>query len=128
MSATNKAALESLYFGDRALFFESLADDYVCHTPGQNPTAGHFVGPDGMRRHGQQMRDLTSGTFKAAPRATILVDDDFALVPTRVRASRPDGRQLDMDAFGVWRFVDGKIAEHWEMPLDMDNFDAFWRD
>lgn len=128
MSIKNKAALESLYFGDRTLFFESLADDYVCHTPGDNPTSGDFVGPDGMRQHGQQMRDLSGGTFKAGPRAPLLVDEQFALVPTRVQASRPDGRRLDVEGFGLWRFADGKIAEHWEMPLDMKSFDAFWRD
>jgi ketosteroid isomerase-like protein len=128
MNAINRAALESLYFGDRTLFFESLAEDYVCHTLGDSPLAGDFVGAEGMRAHVAQMRELSGGTFKAGPRGPMLVDDVHALVPTRVMASRPDGRQLDMEGLGLWRFADGKVAEHWELPLDLKAFDAFWRD
>lgn len=128
MSEANRKMLESLYFGDRVLFFEKLAPDYVCYTPGTSPLAGRFVGAEGMRAHSLQMRELSGGTFKAGPRGPILVDDVWGFVPTRVRASRPDGRSLDVLGFGVWRFENGLIAEHWEMPLDMPTFDAFWTD
>lgn len=128
MSAQNRAILESLYFGDRVLFFQSLTDDYVCHSPGASPLAGKFVGAEGMRAHVTQMRELSGGSFKAGPRGDILVDEIHGMVPTRVRASRPDGRELDVLGFGLWRFEDGKVAEHWELPLDMVAFDTFWSD
>lgn len=121
-----RSALDSLYNGDRVLFFEMLADDYVCHTPGSSPLAGDFVGPEGMRRHGRQMQELSGNTFKAGQRGTMVVGEEHALVPTWVRARRPDGRELDVRGIGLWRFESGRIAEHWEMPLDMATFDAFW--
>jgi len=123
-----RAILESLYFGDRALFFASLAEDFLCHTPGQSPIAGQFMGSAGMTRHVAQMRELTDGAFKVWPRGELMIAGEFATLPTMVRASRPDGRQIEIEAFGIWRFRDGKVAEHWEMPLDIARFDAFWRD
>jgi SnoaL-like domain len=124
---THLATLLSLYEGDRKLFFERLDPAYVCHTPGASAIAGHFVGPDGMRRHGQMMRDLTDGTFRARLRGAIVLDDVHALAPVEISARRK-GRELRMPAFGIWRFEGERVMEHWENPLDMFAFDAFWAD
>ena len=53
---------------------------------------------------------------------TDALDDLFADLLVAER----EGRTLDMQAFGVWRFEAGLIAEHWENPLDIAAFDAFW--
>lgn len=123
----NLATLLNLYEGDRTLFFDRLDPSYICHTPGASQIAGRFVGPDGMRRHGQQMRDLTQGTFRARLRGDIVIDSIHALAPVEISALR-NGRELRMPAFGIWRFEGERVMEHWENPLDIATFDAFWSD
>jgi hypothetical protein len=122
---SNLATLLSLYEGDRTLFFARLDPAYICHTPGASQIAGSFIGPEGMQRHGRQMRELTDGTFRAKLRGDIVIDAVHALAPVEITARRL-GRELRMPAFGIWRFEGERIMEHWENPLDMPAFDAFW--
>lgn len=121
----NVATLESLYCGDRHLFDQRLSPEYVSHTPGGSQVAGTFRGLSAHRAHGRQLRDLCDGEFKVHLRAPIIADDCHALVPTRVCARRGQ-RVLEMDAFGLYRFCDGWIVEHWIVPDDLVAFDTFW--
>ena len=121
----NVALLRKIYARDRDTFFRMVTSDYLCHTPGNSPVAGHFVGADGMRRHIEHGQELSGGTFRVTHRGNFLGDDNWGLVPVRLTAERL-GRTLDMQAFGVWRFESGHIAEHWENPLDIAAFDKFW--
>lgn len=122
----NVALLKKIYARDRDTFFSMVTPGYACHTPGASPVAGTVFGADGMRRHIEQGQALTDGTFRVTHQGNFLADDHFGLVPVRLTGRRL-GRGLDMPAFGIWRFEDGRIAEHWENPLDIPAFDAFWR-
>lgn len=121
----NIALLRRIYARDRDTFFRMLTPDYLCHTPGASPVAGTVQGAEGMRGHIEQGQELSGGTFRVAHQGFFLADDHWGMVPVRLSGLRR-GRTLDMAAFGIWRFVDGRIAEHWENPLDIPAFDAFW--
>ena len=121
----NVALLRKIYARDRDTFFRMVTPDYLCHTPGKSPVAGHFAGAEGMRCRIEHGQELSGGTFRVTHRGNFLADDNWGLVPVRLAAERL-GRTLDMQAFGVWRFESGHIAEHWENPLDIAAFDKFW--
>ena len=121
----NIALLRKVYARDRDTFFRMVTAEYVCHTPGSSPVAGHVVGAGGMRRHIEHGQMLSGGSFRVLHQGIFLAEDQWGLVPVRLSAERL-GRKLDMQAFGVWRFESGFIAEHWENPIDVAAFDAFW--
>ena len=121
----NVALLRKIYARDRDTFFRMVTPGYACHTPGSGPVAGSVSGAEGMQRHIEQGQELSGGTFRVTHQNAFLADDHWGLVPVRLSGQRPD-RTLDMPAFGVWRFESGLIAEHWENPLDIPSFDAFW--
>jgi ketosteroid isomerase-like protein len=121
----NVALLKRIYARDRATFFRMVTPDYACHTPGASQVAGTVRGAEGMRAHIEQGQALTGGTFRVTHQGHFLADDHHGLVPVRLTGERL-GRRLDIAAFGIWRFADGRIAEHWENPLDIPAFDAFW--
>ena len=80
-----------------------------------------------MLKHLEDHHSRTGGTFRAKHQGVFLADDEWGLVPVRLSAER-NGKKLDMMAFGVWRFKDGKFLDHWENPVDMKAFDEFWAD
>lgn len=118
--------LRRIYAKDRDALYGNLHMDFVCHTPGSSQIAGSFRGAEGMRWHVQQMQELTGQTFRPRHEDVFMLAGDWATVPVRLAAFR-QGKTLDMRAFGVWRFADGLLAEHWEMPVDLAVFDEFWR-
>lgn len=122
----NISLLRKIYARDRDTFFRMVTDGYVCHTPGSSPVAGRVTGADGMRRHIEQGQELSGGSFRVTHQGHFLADDHWGMVPVRLTGERA-GRTLDMPAFGIWRFDAGRIAEHWENPLDIPAFDAFWK-
>jgi ketosteroid isomerase-like protein len=121
----NAALLRKIYARDRDTFFANVTHDYVCHTPGASQVAGRVSGADGMRRHIEQGQQLSDGSFRVSHKGFFLADDHWGMVPVQLSGRRL-GRVLDMPAFGIWRFADGLIATHWENPLDIPAFDAFW--
>ena len=120
-----KGVLESVYRGEAEPLAKAISPDYVCHAPGRSQVAGDFKGDEHLTVHRPQIRGLSGGSFRVKPYAEILMSDEWALVPVRVTAEK-DGRKLDTLAFGVWRFADGKIVEHWEMNYDQYQFDDFF--
>lgn len=130
MPKTNKheayfrEVLTALYSGDFEPFNEALADDYICHTPGRSSVAGHYRGKEQAEVKRPRMKALTAGTFKVRNIGEICLDGDWAMVPVMVTADG-FGRKLETPAFGIWRFRDDKIVEHWEMNFDQYGFDEF---
>lgn len=117
--------LRAVYERDRETFFAHLHPDYECHTPGTSPIAGHFRGEEGMKKHIAQMVELSGGTFRPTHMGQFITQGDWGFVPVQLVGER-NGLQLAQRAFGVWRFHEGLLIEHWENPTDMKAFDAFW--
>lgn len=119
--------LTALYSGDFAPFDKAISEDYVCHTPGRSIIAGVYHGTEQAEVKRPKMRALTAGSFKVRKLGDIAIDGDWGMVPVMVTAEHR-GMKLETQAFGIWRFENGKIAEHWEMNFDQYGFDEFIAD
>ncbi|MFE3179226.1 nuclear transport factor 2 family protein [Amycolatopsis sp. NPDC059090] len=96
--------------------FERLADtatdDIILHT------ADRALVPDGIRRglatvlaHERGLLEATAGTLVMDVRQ-VIADDHFGAVMGILRATKP--ARIAMPFCGLWRFAEGKLAEHWE--------------
>jgi ketosteroid isomerase-like protein len=95
----------------------NMSDDIVIHIPGSRPLAGEFRGHEGTME------------FTKASRAA--TDDGEHITVTEIlgevaiKAAR-GGTKLDDPTIHFLRIVDGKIAEFWLYPWDLESTDAFW--
>lgn len=103
---------------------QHLTSDFTLHTPGNSPLAGKFVGLEEFGQHLEAIQELSNGTFKLEP-LTFMAADDWGLCISRLTAER-NGKSLDTNGFGLWRFEDGKLAEHWEYNRHAAEWDRFW--
>ena len=121
----NTTELLTEIYSNPALLFEKLHPDFAVHAPGNSPVAGVFRGAEGMQKHMEQMSSLSNNTFSLTMTGTILADDCYGLVVTKVTAER-EGKKLNTTAFGLWGFKDGLITDHWESVADQAHWDDFW--
>ena len=97
---------------------------FKLHAPGQNSVGGEFEGLDGMMTHLGSMHALSNGTMKLDPHS-YFADDNWGMVISHITAER-DGKKLDVQGFGLWRFEDGKLTDHWEYADNAAVWDDFW--
>lgn len=102
----------------------NLHSEFKLHSPGQSPVAGEFDGLDGLIAHLSYMQELSGNTMRLEPQS-FLADEKWGMVVSRITAER-NGRQLDMPGFGLWRFQDGKLIDHWESVSNQARWDDFW--
>lgn len=121
----NAALLRRLYHGDRSVLYANMAPDYVAHVPGSSSVAGDYRGASGHQDHVDRFMSLTYGTIRKQMLDSFIADDRWGLVPSRLVAERGD-QSLDMRGFGLWRFDNGKVAEHWGLVTDQEAFDRFF--
>jgi len=126
----NAKLLERIYSptmaGDGpALLDTAITEPFVAHTAGHAPIGGTFVGLAAFKGHVALLRRLSGGTLRRVS-IEYYADDNWAVVPQHMSASR-NGQQLDMTVAGFWRFSGpGQLAEHWEAAPDEAAWDAFW--
>ncbi len=119
-----RSVLGALYTGNFDPFNAAISDDYVCHTPGRSELARDWHGTEQAEVKRPRMRALTRGSFKVRAMGEICIDGEWGMVPVMVSAEVGEHR-FESRAFGIWRFRDDKIVEHWEMNFDQYGFDAF---
>jgi len=96
---------------------EVISKDAVWHyfNPLLPDMEGEYVGPEGFSEFFSKMAGKTEGSFKVTPLSIIPFGDE--LVVTHVKDTMIlEGEQLEIDAVVVWRIVDGKIREAWDIP------------
>lgn len=121
----NARLLKRLYEGDRAALYDAMAPDYVAHVPGNSMVAGDYHGVHGHIDHIERFMTLTGGTMRKQLPGVFLADDHWGLVPSRLLAQR-GAATLDLQGFGLWRFEDGRVVEHWGLVSDQAAFDSFF--
>jgi len=102
-----------------------MRDDFTVHSPGQNILAGTYVGPEAFKAPIARIHAETDNTFHEELQGTFFADDTWGLVVHRMTAERK-GKKLDTWGFGLWRFEDGKLTDHWESVGDQAHWDDFW--
>jgi len=96
---------------------EVIAEDAVFHyfNPMLPDMHGDYIGKEGFIEFFGQIGSKTEGTFKVTSLSITPMGDE--LVVTHVKDSMTlEGRHLEIDAVVVWRIVDGKIKEAWDIP------------
>lgn len=103
---------------------ELLAADVEWHVPGRSPIAGDHHGHDEVLAYFARRRDRAERTFRVTPVATLTegervvqLADGEALIAGKTRRWR---------TAGIYRVVDGRIAECRLVPFDLYEFDAIW--
>jgi len=117
--------LKRIYAHDREALYGNMRHDFTVHSPGQNLIAGTYVGSEAFKAHMAKMQALCDHTFREELQNTFLANDTWGLVVHRMTAER-NGKRLDTWGFGLWRFEDGQLTDHWESVGDQAHWDDFW--
>ncbi len=114
---TNVSLLQRVDLGNLAGCADLFAEDFVWHFfNAQLPDVqGDYVGVAGLQAFFDKLGASTGGTFAVEPVSITPFGDE--LVVTCVRDSMVlGGTTLEVDAIVVWRIVDGRLAEAWDIP------------
>lgn len=94
-----------------------FAEDAVFHyfNPRLPELQGDYVGREGIQSFFRNMASLTNGTFKIAPVSITPAGDELVVVQSK-NTMAIENRKIEVDVVVVWRIVNGKIAEVWDIP------------
>ena len=94
-----------------------LAENFVWHffNPRLPDLQGDYVGRTGLQDFFEKMGNLTEGSFKVNPVSITTVGDELVVVHVKDTMVL-EGTPMEIDAVVVWRIVDGKIVEAWDIP------------
>ena len=94
-----------------------FSDDFVWHyfNPNLPDLEGDYVGVDGFKKFFAILAGKTSATFKVEPISAMPFGDELVVVRTRNTMNLADD-SIAVDVVVVWRIVDGKFAEGWDIP------------
>ena len=117
----NIALLQSLDLRDLASAKDAFAEDFVWHffNPELPDVQGDYVGLQGLGTFFETMHARTEGTFRVEPVSIQAVGNELVITHVHDHLTF-DGQELEVDAIVVWRFVDGRIAEAWDIPAVHD--------
>ncbi len=113
----NIAVLQKFNPANVAQSADILAEDAVWHyfNPELPAMEGDYIGLEGFIDFFNKMSGQTKGTFKVNPISITPMGDE--LVVTHVKDTMVlQDQQLEVDAVVVWRIVEGKIKEAWDIP------------
>jgi len=110
--AFNKSIIRDFYVrsmgqGDIAFAEHVLADDYIQHSPGMKP------GKAGVLEALQYMKQMPKPAIATKPFMRLIADGDY--VVTNLCFDWGGQRKAVIDVF---RFEEGKVAEHWDAVED----------
>ena len=94
-----------------------IAEDAIFHyfNPMLPDMEGDYLGRQGFMEFFGKIAGQTKGTFKVTPLSITPMGNE--LVVTHVKDTMNlNGRQLEIDAVVVWRILNGKIKEAWDIP------------
>ena len=113
----NIALLEHVNPVDLDAASDVIAEDFVWHyvNPRLPEIQGDYVGLEGFRSFFEKLAVRTGGTFKVSPVSITPYGDELVVVHTR-NSLNLDGQSNTVDVIIVWRIVDGKLAEAWDIP------------
>ncbi len=94
-----------------------FSDDFVWHyfNPNLPDVEGDYVGVEELKRFFKLIAQETDGTFKVEPVSATPIGDELIVVHARDTMVRK-GNSFALDVVVVWRIVEGRIAEAWDIP------------
>ncbi len=94
-----------------------FAEDVVFHffNPKLPDIQGDYVGRAGIEGFFEKMSNETDGTFTVTPVSVTAAGDELVVMQT-VNTMTLKDEQVKTDVVLVWRIVDGRITEIWDIP------------
>jgi uncharacterized protein len=94
-----------------------FAPDVVWHffNPRLPDAQGDYVGLEGIRSFFEKMGALSKGTFQVQPVSISAVGEELVVTHTKNQMVIQN-QSIATDVVVVWRIVDGRIAEVWDIP------------
>ena len=94
-----------------------FAPDVVWHffNPRLPDLQGDHFGLEGIRSFFEKMGALSKGTFQVQPVSITAAGDELVVTHTKNWMVIQD-QSIATDVVVVWRIVDGRIAEVWDIP------------
>lgn len=113
----NISLLKRLSPGNLAAAAELFADDVVWHffNPRLPDIQGDYVGLAGLKSFFETMGARTGGTFHVEPISMNPIGDELVTMQTR-NTMTLEGQQISTDVALVWRIVEGRVKEVWDIP------------
>lgn len=124
-AALVRRAFEAFESSDDATVSELFHPMIRWRVGGSGPASGETVGIDGVLANYRRILEWTAGDYHAEPR-DFLGSEHHAIALTRARASRPDGRRLDVQQAVIFTVRDGRFVECHHMAYDEAAWDAFF--
>jgi ketosteroid isomerase-like protein len=110
--------------GEQEPVARMLAVDVAWHVPGASALAGDYRGRDEVLRYFTRRRQLADATFRIDVRG-VLAQDERTVVIAQGEAEF-DGERFAWGTVAIFRVADGRIAECWVVPHDLEAFDRIW--
>jgi ketosteroid isomerase-like protein len=112
----NVRLLKRLDLRDLAAAKDLFAEDVIWHyfNPNLPDLEGDYVGLDGIRSFFETIAKKSHGTFSVTPVSVKPVGNELVVAEARDTITFGE-RTVVMDVVVVWRIVDGRIAEIWDI-------------
>jgi len=113
----NLAVLSKLNLRDLESSAEIFSDNFLWHyfNPNLPDIEGDYIGVDGLKKFFAIIAGKTGGTFNVEPISATPVGDELIVVHAR-DIMEFEGKSIAIDVVVVWRLVNGKIMEAWDIP------------
>jgi uncharacterized protein len=119
-------AQQELYRGGDVTPVRRLLDpNVVWHVPGKSPIAGRHEGVNEVVAYMLRRRDLANRTFQMHRRELLVGGADHFAALTDGSAVI-GGTAFEWSTVGLYRLLEGRLAECRLLPFDQAQFDAIW--
>ena len=94
-----------------------FADNFVFHyyNPKLTELEGDYRGLEELKSFFEKLAEISNYSFNVSVIDTRPVGDELVVIQARNRISI-EGKTMEFDVVVVWRFVEGKISEAWDIP------------
>jgi predicted SnoaL-like aldol condensation-catalyzing enzyme len=113
----NLTILMKLDLQDLDACADILADDFIWHyfNPKLPDFEGDYRGIEGLKDFFAKLGEMSRGSFQVNPIDLRAVGEELLVTQVCNRITLEDDA-IEFDAVVVWRVVDGKLAEAWDIP------------
>jgi len=102
-----------------------VSEDIVYRVSGRGPLSGIYKGRLMFIKALEKAKELSGGTITVDPFVT-LADNEYVFVFGRATGRRSE-KVLDIEHCYLYRFSNGQLVEGRTMPVDLYEFDEFWK-
>lgn len=97
-----------------------IADNFIWHyfNPKRPELEGDYRGIEGLKGFFAKLAEVSNDSFQANVIDGRAVGDELVVTQTcnRLTLEALEGNTIEFDVVVVWRIVNGKIAEGWDIP------------